>query len=149
MTRIRAELIVRDDLLQGIIKRSNQFPALTVESGILDTDSAIAEYALYNEFGTRDIPSRSFLRSTFDENLNDYENFLINAVANLTDARSRSPRTVMVQLGARIRNDIVKKITRLRNPPNAPSTIAQKGFDNPLIDTGAMRNAVRSRVIEE
>ena len=38
---------------------------LQVWAGIFDED--IAEYACYNEYGTRFIPSRSFIRSTYDE----------------------------------------------------------------------------------
>ena len=38
---------------------------LQVWAGIFDED--VAEYACYNEYGTRFIPSRSFIRSTYDE----------------------------------------------------------------------------------
>lgn len=37
-------------------------------------------------------------------------------------------------------------MTELRDPPNAASTIRQKGSDNPLIDTGALRASVISKV---
>jgi len=32
------------------------------------------------------------------------------------------------------------------SPPNAPSTIAKKGFDHPLIETGDMRDSLEARV---
>ena len=37
-------------------------------------------------------------------------------------------------------------ITELKDPPNARSTIRKKGSDNPLIDTGAFRASVTSKV---
>lgn len=37
-------------------------------------------------------------------------------------------------------------MTELKTPPNAASTISKKGSDNPLIDTGALRASVTSRV---
>ncbi len=39
---------------------------ITITSGILD-EGEVAERACYNEYGTGDIPERSFVRSTFDE----------------------------------------------------------------------------------
>jgi len=38
---------------------------LTIKAGIFE--EGIAEYACYNEYGTNDIPTRSFIRSTYDE----------------------------------------------------------------------------------
>lgn len=40
-------------------------------------------------------------------------------------------------------------ITDLKTPSNAPFTIAKKGSDNPLIDTGRMRASVTSTVTDE
>jgi len=38
---------------------------LTIKAGIFE--EGIAEYACYNEYGTGTIPTRSFIRSTYDE----------------------------------------------------------------------------------
>ena len=37
-------------------------------------------------------------------------------------------------------------MTALKSPPNAPSTIKKKGSSNPLIDNGALRQSVTSKV---
>ena len=34
----------------------------------------------------------------------------------------------------------------ISSPPLAPATIARKGSDKPLVDTGLMRNSITSRV---
>jgi hypothetical protein len=52
----------------------------------------------------------------------------------------------LTAVGEFIASDFRRKITTLRSPPNAPSTVAKKGSSNPLIDTGAMRQSVRSRI---
>ena len=50
------------------------------EVGIFDPDTA--EYASYNEFGTRNIPARSFLRSTWDEEIDKIVDDLEDDVFN-------------------------------------------------------------------
>ena len=44
--------------------------------------------------------------------------------------------------GADIAGQLQESIITFSSPPNAPSTIAKKGVDNPLIDSGNMLNSV-------
>lgn len=50
------------------------------------------------------------------------------------------------QVGAVAAGEVKKYMTDLKSPPNARSTIRQKGSSNPLIDSGAMRAAVTYKV---
>ncbi|KWO67590.1 hypothetical protein WT98_24665 [Burkholderia territorii] len=50
------------------------------------------------------------------------------------------------QLGESIVGALVQSIRDFADPKNAPSTIAKKGFDDPLIDSGTMVNSVTHRV---
>ncbi|MGL4545197.1 MAG: hypothetical protein ACRCUU_06490 [Plesiomonas sp.] len=50
--------------------------------------------------------------------------------------------TILNKVGLNAQAAVQMYMTELRTPPNAPSTIAQKGSDNPLIDTGALRASV-------
>lgn len=98
--------------------------------------------AAANEFGTDSIPERSFVRSSFDENQRPYHQMMSGLASDIY----RGTTTVKLALsvaGERIQADIQKKITDIRTPPNAPSTIAQKGTDNPLIDDGDLRRSIR------
>ena len=52
------------------------------------------------------------------------------------------------KLGIMAQGDIQGEITSLSSPPNSPVTIALKGSGNPLIDTGAMRQAVTWQIDE-
>ena len=45
----------------------------------------------------------------------------------------------------RIRTDVIEKIIAVRTPENAPSTVEQKGFDNPLVETGQMQRSIQIR----
>jgi len=44
-----------------------------------------------------------------------------------------------------IKSLIVEAIDDGMPPPNAPATIAKKGFDHPLIETGEMRDSIETR----
>lgn len=46
------------------------------------------------------------------------------------------------QMGALVQGQLMQSITDTNTPPNAPMTIARKGFNDPLIDTGFMRSRV-------
>ncbi|WLW40830.1 hypothetical protein GNAINCEL_00048 [Serratia phage KKP 3709] len=50
------------------------------------------------------------------------------------------------QIGMAMENSIVDSIKNGGWTPNAPSTIAKKGFDMPLIDDGHMWQNVNSKV---
>ena len=53
-----------------------------------------------------------------------------------------SLRSSLTRLGIQAQGDIQKEIGALRSPPNSETTIRLKGSSNPLIDSGAMRQAV-------
>lgn len=60
-------LIDQGTLLDSIEHTVEITPELTtVKAGVLREDE-VAEIACYNEYGTDNIPERSFIRSTFDE----------------------------------------------------------------------------------
>lgn len=106
--------------------------------------TSMALVAAANEFGTDDghVPERSFLRSTMDENRTRY----FRLARDLHDDVIRGKIRIwpaLSRIGQKAQADVQKKIVDLRDPPNAPSTIARKGSSNPLIDTGAMRQSIR------
>ena len=60
-------LIDTGELLESISHESDfsNPELLTIKAGVFE--EGIAEYACYNEYGTNNIPTRSFIRSTYDE----------------------------------------------------------------------------------
>ena len=104
----------------------------------------LIRYAAVNEFGSADghIPERSYLRSTVDRNGAKYAQLLTEAVEHAVDLSPNAQYEKLAQLGAIAAGDVQLTITELRSPPNAPSTIRAKGSDNPLIDTGRLRQSI-------
>ncbi|RQR70526.1 hypothetical protein DIE10_36220 [Burkholderia sp. Bp9011] len=52
------------------------------------------------------------------------------------------------QLGESIAGALVQSIRDFKEPPNARSTVATKGFDDPLVDSSTMVNSVTHRVAQ-
>jgi len=132
------------------VKRNKPYVKIGIQSDAGNhpesEDITVADIATFNEFGTINIPPRPFIRDTMDEERagllkHTRELYYQMAAGKMTTARALSI------LGKKITSLIKKKITTLREPPNAPSTIARKGSSNPLIDTGYMRQKVRDEIV--
>lgn len=125
--------------IKGPLRVKVGFPA-----GKVDGD--IVARAIWNHYGTsRGIPSRPFLLNAMRKNKNKYRNGMKISAKKILRGEA-SPETVVRKLGVLAQGDIQSEITTLRSPPNARSTIRQKGSSNPLIDTGEMRQAVTYKV---
>lgn len=94
------------------------------------------------------IPERSFIRSTFDENEDGWSEFIGERVNLIFEGEMRA-RQLFEQLGAKIVGQIQKKMTDIRSPKNAAITAANKGSDNPLMDTGELRRRVTWQVVRD
>jgi hypothetical protein len=109
---------------------------------------SIAQYAAANEFGTDNIPERSFVRSTFDQRLNDIMEITIGQLGLVID-REISLDVAYNRIGLAVTGMVQQKIREIRSPPNSPITIEKKGSSKPLIDFGQMIAAVRHVVKKE
>lgn len=138
------------------MKRSlREFGSLAIEVGIFGSDDSFyAMIAGVHEFGMTIrqekgnivIPERSFLRSTFDEKNEKWFQFVKKRIPALLEGRIGA-RQLCELLGTKMVADIQKKIKDIDDPPNAASTIAQKGSSSPLIDTGGLRMRVTYKVV--
>lgn len=123
--------------------------AVTVSVGIRGAENSdLAEYAAANEFGTDTIPERSFLRTTVDENAAKYVKVIGKGIKRVLAGQARL-HDEFDRLGLRVVRDVKRKIRAIKDPPNAPATVARKGVNNPLIDTGRMRQSIDYVVEEE
>ncbi|MCP3685998.1 MAG: hypothetical protein GY861_25415 [bacterium] len=114
-------------------------------------DSTLIVIAATNEFGTKKagknrnvvIPERSYIRSSFDKNKRKY-NSMISDSLNKMYKRKLTFKKALQALGETAEQDIKGYMTALQSPANASSTkLKKKGADNPLIDTGQLRNSIR------
>lgn len=88
------------------------------------------------------IPPRPFMETTKNERKKEVLNFQKDALKYLIK-NGGSLEKLLGEFGAKYADFIRETITKFSDPPNAPSTIAhKKGVDNPLIDTGTMRQSV-------
>lgn len=98
------------------------------------------------------ISSRSFIRSTFDENEPRYRKRLLQIEqGRFRDAQGRfisggggDPEGALFRLGEDVRKDMIKKIDSNIPPPLQPATIARKKDDLALVDTGLLRASISS-----
>jgi hypothetical protein len=145
----------RDNGYRALVRRVYGMKAPVITVGILaeagkeshgDDSLTVLEVAVFNEFGTDRIPERSFIRAWFDEN----ESRLGIAVKRMTAsviAGKRTKEQALELLAQACVGQIQKRIANGISPPNAESTIAQKGSSKPLIGvTGQLRTSISYRV---
>jgi hypothetical protein len=125
--------------------------SLEVAVGILtgsknpEDGANIAEYAAYNEYGTKHIPARPFMAISFDENV-DAIGKDFDQQGGLLITGKRSAEQALTIIGMKHAQRIQNTITgRNIPPPLAESTVARKKNNSTktLVDTGAMVNAVQ------
>lgn len=97
------------------------------------------------------IPERSFIRSTFDDNIDEIENEIEKAYRRVL-AGDYTGKQMLDHIGNKFVALVKKRITNIENPPNHPFTIKQKTTsagvgDSPLIDSGQLRREINYRVV--
>lgn len=104
---------------------------------------SLLDIAIYNELGTQDIPARPFIRDFAQKN----ERVLGMAMDRVaTRVEQGAPiDTALAQLGefAQQQQQAHIRASKSWAVPNAPSTVAHKGSDVPLVDHGTLVNAIR------
>lgn len=156
LTRDLAELASNRYVVAGIRgERGAERRRNTGEPGsrkaVEDGDAlTLAEVMTVHEFGSDDgrIPERPTFRPAFDKNRDKYTRELRKGLGRVIDGDSTIDQE-LGRLGARMAGDIVQEITTITEPPLSPVTIAKKGSDKPLIDTGRARQSVDFEVRSE
>lgn len=131
-------------ILKNLKKEDKSYSKIGIQSNAGENDGvSIAEYAAANEFGTDKIPSRPFMRETYDKNLNKISLKVLSIQNDIYEGR-KSFESGLKELGQWYEG-IVKEAIKSGNwQANAPKTIEKKGSSKPLIDTGTMRNSIRA-----
>lgn len=140
------------------IKEINFLKKHYLKVGFLAVDSqkkganntSILEYAIYNEFGTKSIPARPFVRNVLDSNkeeINLKMSFLISQVLN----QEIEGITAYKKLGEYVRELIIKSIEQANNwaTPLSPKTIKQKGNNKILIDERYLISSIRYQIVDK
>ena len=147
---MKSQLKVNDKLWKEIKAQFPKIDKAVVKTGIQSDAGenegvSIAEYAAFNEFGTRTIPERPFMRKTFDDNLANYNKLIERLFKGMLDGKLDAKMAFKI-LGQQTEDDMKNTIMTGNFKPNSAYTVAKKGSSRPLIDTGTMRNSIRYEV---
>lgn len=104
----------------------------------------VAMIAAIQEFGApaRGIPPRPFFRSMIAAKQNEWA----PALAAILKQNGYDAPQALALLGDGIAGQLRQSVRDTKSPGNAASTIAKKGFDDPLIDTGHLFQSIDSEV---
>lgn len=115
-------------------------PEISYIENNVPTVAFMQEFGDYN--GGRRIPPRPFMRkSVIDFSPEMGSDLAKSLVANKYDSKKS-----LDELSIKLRDVIKKNITEWSSPANAPWTIMKKGRNDPLVDTGLMRDSVEYEV---
>jgi hypothetical protein len=103
------------------------------------TGAELIDVVIWNNYGTEHIPARPFLQISNRE-IAQVAQKILKIYAKAINAGKVDIEVPLKMIGGAAIPIIQRVINDLMQPPNAPRTIKKKGFDNPLIETGFMRD---------
>lgn len=145
-------LKVRKDIYKQVKKNLLEFSKLDLLVGVPqektereDTSRSITNAELMfihtNGSPVKNIPKRPTIEPTIEENkeiiADKFKKIVNRILSNKSDGRVE-----LEKLGIWTVNKIKAKFGSDDLVPNSPQTIARKGDNNPLIDTGQLRNSI-------
>lgn len=132
-----------------------------VEVGILGIDgdlkgdnskTTILEYAVYNEFGTKHIPPRPFMRNAIESNSQAISNYIEARVNDILEGQITG-RKALMQIGEYIRGLIIQSIATATNWAESlsPKTLKAKlkegsNNDKTLIEDRFLIKSIRYQI---
>lgn len=132
-----------------------------VEVGILGIDgdlkgdnpkTTILEYAVYNEFGTKHIPPRPFMRNAIESNSQAISNYIEARVNDILEGQITG-RKALMQIGEYIRGLIIQSIATATNwaEPLSSKTLKAKlkegsNNDKTLIEDRFLIKSIRYQI---
>lgn len=105
----------------------------------------VSEIATIHEYGMGNSPERSFIRAWADQKAAEND-MALRKIAQAIIQGKYDGRTGLERFGLLAVGQIQTRISNGIPPPNAESTIRQKGSSTPLIKTGHLRSAIRHLV---
>lgn len=132
-----------DKLVAALEKIAKDFGGGSVKVGFLEgatypDGTNVASVAFFNEYGTTKIPPRPFFRSMIEEKSVEWPDLMARAAKHF----DYDGQKVLEAVGQVVAEELQQSIVGWQEPPNAPYTVAQKGFNKPLIHTGHMQNSI-------
>lgn len=136
------------DAIKKYIRKVEELPTVAIgfpasKAGTIEypDGTSLIDVATWNNYGTDTIPARRFMDVGGHRAIRETDKIrkaVIRAMASNPDLVDN----LIEQTGAVGASQIKLTIRDWQDPPNASSTIARKGDNNPLVDTGLMMQSV-------
>lgn len=120
----------------GSFARGGKF--VKAKSSNFATQHDIAEHTI-------NIPPRPFFRKVVNDGKSTWSAILAASIKQ----DKGDIRKSLARLGKIIDNELKASVLAWSDPPNAKSTIAQKGFNKPLVDDGDLSKSFEYEVIDD
>ena len=112
--------------IEYLAKHQLEIGILAIDKSLMGEDgkTTILNYAIWNEFGTSDIPARPFMRNAFDSNRGIISN-LIQVAPKKVIKGEKSGKEALMEIGETIRGLIIQSIATAHAwaVPNDPKTL--------------------------
>ena len=142
-----------DKGFKNFAKLLDNLAKVKIEAGVFSdvgtnpkSGESIAEYAFYNEYGTEHIPARPFMSLTADSRGEHWTKLMTDCFDKALETEGNNIDYDLGRIGERITGDIRETISSNISPANAESTVKRKKSSRTLIDTGALRAAISSKI---
>lgn len=113
-----------------------------VMSGSYPDGTSVVDVAYWNEFGTSKMPSRPFIRQTFEKNGSDIDKVSRTLIGGIMTG-AFNPDGALRELGDWYKGVMQEVLRDGSYIANAASTLAQKNGSKPLVDTGQLLQSIR------
>lgn len=119
-------------------------------------DVTVEEVAIWNEYGTENAPPRPAFRMGLEASIDRNRKMIDAQLKNITRLVltgrkadiNKNLTVLLTQIGKTAVKETKQIIESGSTAPNAPTTIARKGFDHPLYETGLLLKSVDYEVTE-
>ena len=151
--KLKIDTSVWDRMKKDLLKASGQ----EVQVGIVEpvrypadnNNIYVAQNWQWQEEGlpSQNIPARPAIRVGFMAPIKKgaYDNYFVQSIQRIAEGKSTFKQEY-TKLGAMAKVDLKKAVADWDTPRNAPLTVALKGFDNPLIDSGLLYESIDFKV---
>ena len=107
----------------------------------------VAQVFQWNEEGSENNPMRPAIRYYIMQLEKEWKMIsFLSKYLNSVALGSMTWTQLYEKIGEVAAEDLKKVVDEWTIPPNSPATIAEKGRDDPLVDTGLMRDSIESKV---
>lgn len=148
--KVKKNTKVLKDIEKKLIKASHDAVQVGFFDGKLHPsgDMTIAEVAAIQEFGTREVPERPFMRTTIMKD-REFVTYLENGISTIIWGVKPNAKQGLKGAGQVLAEAMKESVETWTTPINSRATVRRKGFNDPLVETGTMRENISWRLVSK